>query len=457
MTRLHLLIVLLALPTAPIFAQPQQSQDQPPPLIPIAGRVVNDATGGAIAGAIVHYRGLGLSFRNTDLKIPYDPPSIHGEVTTGADGAYTTPPLPNGGEFQVHASAPGFLAAQQRLQALPENIRNFAPPGFPLPPNGTLRLRPDPLSLTPMSGSSLAAFALPRLGEANREFAGAAFSPDGNRLAFLTLDTFSPPLVDGVLQTPFRRCAIWEYNLKTGRLTGADDDRPGICDSPSLIWDGESFYIVPGATAIPAPTQLSTTGIHIQGSNNLGVRQLPPSVTQKLAVLEEGAAETQKLDHFPGIVTPNGHFSITVDTDGRSICGSLVVTDLQTNHHRTLGDACIEASFLTSTGDIVLYNDARMGRSGRTNRIVAYDFRSGASRSFNLPDADNAAALLASHALANGAARIAYSIQGDCDPAATDYSQPFQPDGVLGQTPNQFSVCFITLPAPDLSTGITRK
>ncbi len=63
--------------------------------------------------------------------------------------------------------------------------------------------------------------------------------------------------------------------------------------------------------------------------------------------------------------------------------------------------------------------------------------------------------LLAERPLPSGALRVAYSIRGDCDFNASDYSQPGQPDGVLGNTPHQFIVCFITIPPAAAQTGPT--
>jgi hypothetical protein len=50
--------------------------------------------------------------------------------------------------------------------------------------------------------------------------------------------------------------------------------------------------------------------------------------------------------------------------------------------------------------------------------------------------------------LAVKALRIAYTIQGDCDPGSTVAAQPFAPGGRSGFTPNNWSVCVVTIPLP---------
>jgi hypothetical protein len=295
-----------------------------------------------------------------------------------------------------------------------------------------------------MSDAALAAFALPGPGLANRNFHAAAFSPDGNRLAFLTVDTFSPPLVGDVVQTPFRRCAIWIYDLKAGKLSAAVDESPSACDSPAILWDGENFYI-----PIPAqdPSQAATPlGEFIQGPSDYGPRPLPAPIRQKLAQIEAQAAAAQKLGSYsPGGVTPDGLFAVSVDMEGRSSCGSLTVTNSQTHRTRTLGVACVDASFLMLDGDRILYISGNHAEA-TTGKLVDYNPRTGAHRDFDLPAMNHAPQLLTHHSLPGGATRIAYTMKGDCDPAASDYSQPSQPDGALGNTPNQFSVCFVTIP-----------
>jgi hypothetical protein len=44
--------------------------------------------------------------------------------------------------------------------------------------------------------------------------------------------------------------------------------------------------------------------------------------------------------------------------------------------------------------------------------------------------------------------RLAYTVQGDCDPASTDRYPPTAPDGGIGHTLNNWSLCVVTVPVP---------
>jgi hypothetical protein len=101
---------------------------------------------------------------------------------------------------------------------------------------------------------------------------------------------------------------------------------------------------------------------------------------------------------------------------------------------------------------LVIFNEDSTEPDWRLRRakIVVFDLKTGKRREFGVPVMNNEPELLAEVPLADRAVRVAYTIKGDCDPATSDYSQPGQPDGVLGNTPNQFSVCFITIPPAEV-------
>jgi hypothetical protein len=387
-----------------IFAAAQSPDTRP--FIPISGRILSATTGEPIPNAVVHYRGGGdVSESNRAIS----PPTLQGDVKTGVDGSYATPPLPAFGDFIISATAPGFFAAKDYLQAIPASDIDREPP--PLPPgmkrppgykpvihDGTLRLQPDPVDLRPMSDNALRVFAMPATpysGYSDRIYFKGAFSADAGRLQFTTLESST----DTKLIT--RRCRAWIYDLSTGVLTGTE--RPG------------SPYVA-----------------SLQDPN------WPPDFCPDRATLDAN-------------VTDDRHFSVSENYDdatGRGACGKLVSKSTITHRTLTIASACPGFSFRTDlTRDLVFYTQPTQNNYVRNENIVEFNLATGKRRAFPIPVMHEEPQLLAESSLTSGAIRIAYTVKGDCDPAASDYSQPGQPDGVLGNTPNQSSVCFITIPA----------
>jgi hypothetical protein len=442
-------LTLFLLATAPILAQnncsPSCSKME---FAPISGRVLNAATDQPIAGARIHYRGNGGSFGGDDLH-ELDPITLQGEVTTAADGSYTLPALPPG-TFSVRASAPGFLAAKDHLQPLPVGFKPLphpVPPGYKGPPphlaDGVFKLNPNTLDLHPLSDVALTIFALPMKSYSERRYLTAAFNPDGDHLAFLTQDFIS----SGPVQLPFfSRCAAWNYDLKDGILTVPPQLPPGACEtSGPIVWDGDIFY-----TALPPDPGSSPSAwiARVQGQHALpwGVMLMSKPAQERLA--RETAAKT-----IGTAITTDRRFSIKEDdsgVDGRGACGKLVA--LSTNPPRTqiIAQKCTGfTSLLDRDRNIVLYTQpTRTQYPDKVENIIEYDLNTTTKRIFTIPVMNYEPKLLTEQSLPNGAIRVAYTIEGDCDHNASDYSEPGQPDGQLGNTPNQFSVCFITIPPP---------
>jgi hypothetical protein len=450
--------------------------------VPITGRVLNKEDGQPIAGATVHYRGEG---NVTDSQgRPAAPPTLQGEVTTGPDGTYSTPPLPAFGDFALRASAPGFFSAKDYLQALPVTIRNipaplFAhsrPPGAPSH-DGTLRLLPDPVNLQPMSDAALVAFRMPLTIMANRSYVAASFSSDGNHLGFITFDTLAV-----VGKSITRSCKLWSYDLQTGALTGVNlpgsphqsdmktpDPAPGFCTAGdttglgtgfylsgyAIAWDGPVLYAVnvePQQAAPSAPPASAAYVLHQSTLESVVPSDQPPAV--KAVIAEESRVRqlSSTFDAASAASTTDGLFTVHEDFDdttGRGSCSKLVVLAKNSHNPKTVIRDCPGFTWrLDPARDLLLYTQPRNAPyPDNMEDLVEVDLKTLQTRAFGVPSMNYEPELLAEQPLSTGSIRLAYTIRGDCDFAASDYSQPGQPDGVLGNTPNQFSVCFITLPA----------
>lgn len=462
-----------------LLLTPALLQSQCPPncpqvdLAPISGHVLNANGNSPIAGAVVHYRGAGGT---TDAQNhETNPTTLQGQVTTASDGSYTLPHLPPG-LYSVRASAPGFLGMRKDLQPLPVNFN----PGPPIPisskicmattgkptcgflpgvPDDNFHLVPDSLHLQPMSAPALAAFALPQRSYPKREFLAGAFTPDGNRFGFLTSehialgDVSKPPI-----EAPFERCAAWIYDLPRGVLTPVQEDiADPLCQNPvDMVWDGDFLYIYlqkqPGAAAADIAER-------VEGSNALPwlTANMPQAVQDKLAHQESNAVADQaafnKTQNVSQI-TDDRQFTVEDHLgDGRSSCETLQVIATQAPQPQVLTQGCGLTYLLDGGRDLLFYIEQPtqiIGQPTPFGKLVEYELKTGSRRSFDLPlaTAGHGPQLLAEQPLANGATRMAYALDGDCDPATSDYAQPFAPAGQLGATPNQFSVCFVTVPPP---------
>jgi hypothetical protein len=441
-----LLLASLALSAAPaIFAQGTGAANPSSPGYdsrpPITGEVLNADTGAPIPSAIVHYMGVG-NLSITDERRVLNPNTLRGEVSTATDGSYALPSLPPG-DFHVRVRATGFLSDDSNVQS--GFARDF-------------RLEPDPLALQPMSDAALAAFALPSNGCcAGHDYRVAAFSQDGNRLAFFTLDGYTPPIVGDVVPTAFQRCVAWIYDLKNGVLQAVDQrEESGVCDSTAIAWDGDTFYT--NSFPYPGPQTGSSPvaeRIKARDVTIMPVSALPQSVKQTFAHEAARVAVAQKLGFYPpaGAVTADGLFAVALELEGRSSCGPLVVTSIQSRRKRTLAsDECVGFSLMLE-GDRLFYSEDPNSVQSLSANITEFNMKTGTRRVFAVPyHRDDAPQFIAHELLPNGALRVAYSIKGDCDPASTDYND-MSPELDLGPFPNQSSVCFITIPRAPVSAS----
>jgi hypothetical protein len=439
-----------------------------PDYLPISGRVLNAVTEAPIAGAKVHFRGTGGVSDGHGTMV--SPPSMQGEVTTAPDGSYTIPNLPSFGDFQLRGSAPGFLSGSKWLQAVPESLaRDIVPtePGYKGPPmlmnDTTVRLEPDPLNLQHMTDAALATL------RAYAPFAPSVFSPDGAKFAFTTL---SRPHMEW--QAPGACCLVWTYDIAKGNLTSAalpqgfsDGGEPiyvrgvvkgvvrGVGDyvpSMEVAWE-DTLYVTMVKPVKDAPAEIRALALRGSGLMPIALNELPQSIRASFAA----RAGLHRVIPPSADMTKDGLYSIQeTESGGRSICATVFVVSTRTKMRRTVGGFCPGSGNygIDYDRDLAFYTDGG-GQGGGFRKLTELDMKTGVRQSFKLPMMNREPSLGVTRALPDGSTRMAYTIGGDCNPAESDYSQPFQPDGVLGQTPNQFSVCLITIPPPAAKPVLT--
>jgi hypothetical protein len=330
-----------------------------------------------------------------------------------------------------------------------------------------------------MSDDSLAAFALPRRGFVNRMYFNLVFSHDGSRVGFITLDNNA----DAKSGMVTRRCIAWSYDLTNRKLSGADlpgspsvaktgaNPPAGFCGNNEMTmvaggyflagygatWsDGDlyvvnipsdakqqgalpavSAYVLRGSAISEVPTAKRPAALQAWIADRLQVRKL---------VAEDTDSET----------TNDGLFRLEKDWgEGRGSCLSLQLVTMQTKSRRAIATGCSNFSYLLDRErDLLIYTgEATRAFPNRFAPIVVLDLKTDKKREFPVPVVNYQPEFLKNTALKDGSLLVAYSIQGDCDASASDYSQPGQPDGQLGNTPNQSSVCFVTIPHAGVSVA----
>ncbi len=441
-------------------------------LAPISGRVLNAADSSPIAGAVVHYRGTGGT---TDAQHhELNPTTLQGQVTAAPDGSYTLPNLPPG-LYVVRAAAPGFLGVRKNLQPLPVNFNPGPPTPVPqsicmqmtgkpscgnLPgmPDAVFHLVRDSLHLQTMSAAALPAFALPQRSNPSREFLAGAFTPDGNRFGFLTSDRITLGDVSKApVEAPFERCAAWAYDLSSGILIPVQEGiLEPLCQNPvGMVWEADFLYIYlqkqPGAATADIAERVEGSSAMPWLSTNM-----PHAVQDKQAHQAANAAADQAAfnkTQTASQITDDRQFTVEDHLGGgRGSCETLEFIAVQAPRPTVLTQECAGLTYLLDGGrDLLFYIEQPrqiIAQSTPFGKLIEYDLKTGSRRSFDLPIAaqGHGPQLLAQQSLPNGATRIAYSTNGDCDPAASDYTQPFAPANQLGTTPNLFSVCFVTIP-----------
>lgn len=147
--------------------------------------------------------------------------------------------------------------------------------------------------------------------------------------------------------------------------------------------------------------------------------------------------------------------------------GILRALDTKTGHKTTILHAPVtQLSYLTDPafGGIIVFaedepmidpNERLMGSGARfTSGLTLLNLAAGTRSHFELPGPGaRDIELLAEQTVRVDnkiALRVAYTVQGDCDPQSTEKAQPNEPAGASGVTPNNWSLCVVTAPLPDL-------
>ena len=408
----------------------------------ISGHVLNAVNGRPVAGATVHYRAVGGD-QDKDTN-GVSPAGREGEVTTAADGSYTVPDLPRG-SFDVRATAPGYFGAHDVFAAKPAGDKPA--PVLGLPAVGVLRLQPDLLDLRSISDAALAKLNQQEGGYAGVSYPAPAFTPDGNRVAFLVPG--SAALQDVTKDDSPRSggCMAQAYDLSNEQLTELGDSLPDkYCDASSteVAWDGDLVYVY---FTDYNSNPIKTEAMRLQGGRAAlwPVADLPKSFQEKLArKAASGAAdrEAEEKKRAETVETTNdGRFTLRLGEGELGQCNSLVAASRQPQWEQTVAACAFPSDYELDRGRDLLF-------SSEAALLVEFNFKSRKERRFILPQSEIGPDLLAYQPLANGATRMVYTLaKGDCDPSASVHIDSAS-ESESGNTKDHSSVCFITIPPP---------
>jgi len=413
--------------------EPQQACNCPMlKLEPFTGHVLDAATGKPIAGAEVHY---------LDDNPPIDRNNrpvrgiISGTVTTEADGSYKLPTDLPLATFRIRVTAPGYYGG--RFYDSQHIVGMHLPASFPQPSH-EVRLKSS-FGLVAIGASQLPG-AVNHRDMIDFPVTAAALASGANSL---------------VVAAPGPR--LWLITLPDGHVRPIDlpaqVTAPGISIG-SLGWDGEHLVFVAGddthsfiaggsapdlrLALLPAPNpqQVSLSfGIPGQGIDNFDIEE-----TSGCDIPNAGPHCGQG----GSIVARNR------DTGRATEVFSAPVDDLSYLHDPMLGGLIAFAEDTEPAVPPIPFNSEDReipgitllnltthqrthidipGRFGRHPTMVAEHMVSEVGAGFN-------------------AMRLAYTVDGDCDPNSTDKSQPSTPAGGIGYTDNNWSVCVVTIPVP---------
>jgi hypothetical protein len=386
--------------------------------------------------------------------VALNPPSIKGSVRTDSDGSYTLPLLPQGG-FEVRASAPGYLSSQEFLGELPVGWHRD-PRSLPIPgctvdctialPDGTFKLQPDVIELRPMSSEARARFALPGDNPGFHWIEATTFSPDGTHVAFITRDSFAA--------NSGQSCLGWNYDLGSGQLVRTTDAlSSAYCDGmpPEMAWDGDAvyLYIANSHTNISSREEASRW----DGSKVTSVRtqDLPSDFQQALArkaMMIMSNATAQEDDPFAE-TTADGRFHLSSgEGEGRQ-CHSLTIATKRRDWKRRVSTCSFGWDYLLDRKHdfLVQYEPRRLAQDEPPfQKLTLLDLKTRSRRSYLVPEPNSILQLLAEQRLADGTTRVAYWIEGDCDPASPDAAHT----ATFGESNNSNrprNLCFVRIPA----------
>lgn len=449
-------VVWLLLDMAACFGQAQCAPKcAPTKYAPISGRVTDASDGRPLANALVSYQGLGDGFPSMGSNVALNPPSIKGSVRTASDGSYTLALLPPLGGYEVRASAPGYMSSQEFLGEQPVGFHR-EPRSLPIPgctadctialPDGNFKLQPDVIELRPMSSEARTKFALPGDYPGLHWIETMAFSPDGIHAAFITRDSFA--LNSG------QSCLGWNYNLSSGQLVRTTEALPsGYCDGipPEMAWDGNALFL--HVADYHSNISSREEAMRWDGAEMTSVRpeDLPIDFRQALARKAEMflSNATEEEDDPWAQTTADGQFHLSSGPGDGGQCFSLSIATKKGDWKQNLGACVWRWDYLLDREHdfLVLYEPRRLAQDEPPfQKLTLLDLKAHSRRSYLIPQTNSIVQLLAEQRLADGATRVAYSIEGDCDPASPDAAHT----ATFGQAVNSNrprNLCFVRIPA----------
>jgi hypothetical protein len=407
----------------------------PPKLQPFTGHVFDADTLKPIAGAQVRY---------LDDNPPYGRDGkpvrgvISGVVATAQDGSFTLPADLPLATYEVFFSAPGYYVStiydSQRLAA------ERSAPGFLPRPSHEIGLRPshDLVAI----GASQIAGARNDKPSPYPPITASAFEPIGNSI---------------VVAGPGP--GLWHIDLNSGKVTRIalpEAIRSAEISITSVAWDGSKLLF-----ACSDSSEHPRAWIGSASAPDFQV-MLVPAPDPRIAAVSFAAPS------FLPVRFKIEEGSSCDEDDSSPHCGqggTLSALDTETGRKTTILEAPVgQLSYLTDPifGGVIVFaentpstdpNRRLMGSAGRfTPGLTILNLAVGTRSHLQLPGwwgrditfhADQTVKVVNDIAL-----RIAYTVEGDCDPNSTEKSQPGAPGGPMGFTPNNWSLCVVTVPLP---------
>lgn len=447
--------VLLA---APVFVSIAFAQccGQPPIWPPISGRVTDAVTGGPIAGARVTYSGRGDVLNHLGGE-PINPPSVHGEVRTRADGTFVLPQLAQG-TFEVRVSAPGYLSARQFLSEKPAGTRPLPPRPLPeafcmarygkpnctapTPPDGDFALQPTSVEVRQMGSAAQAAFGVQAWDLLQLPiFQTVAFSMDGERLALLGI------VPDRTSTGVLHDCEGWIYDVSKDESQRIEPKPPAeFCENtPQMHWEGDAV-ILKMTEGMPPSGKIET--IRWQD----GLAEAEPVETLK-AFPSSGPEGFQAHDDETVMDwTDDGEFLVVEVSEDCRQCDQTVVLSRQRDWREDIENSLSGYLLDHAHDQLVTVQLNRGQRNAYSAGLRVLDLKSHQARTFLLP-AMLDPKLLAEQWLGDGGMAVAYTVQGACDRFGP--TAPYDPPAWPGGPPSvKRSVCIARLPAEKADAGL---
>lgn len=427
--------------------------------LPISGRVTDAATGKPIVQVRVVFRSRGNVRISADGKY-IEPPEQRGEVRTADDGSFTLPLLPQGGRYEIRVSAPGYLSASQNLHEHVQGMREAPLPKPPTQfcmarygkpdceltvPDGNFLLTPSAVELRQMSEAAQDSFGLPKENFLQMPpMRAAALSADGNRMALLTV---LPHTVQHIADPTV--CVGWTYDIRTDQLRQIEPQLPSkYCDGlpPSLDWEGDTVLLRFDETLF-GTQKIETSRETMRWQN--GVAQMV-SVSRMPGLI----------DHEPkGFAAKDNEVALDKTDDERFVLVSVsedcrqceTTVAMASDHSWQLRLNTLLGSFGMTPGywldrandRLILIAANKQGEKQVGVQIL--DLVSHESRYYLLPAFRGRPALLAARFIDAGRARVAYTMEGACDPFSPD--APYELPSYQGGPSHRLSLCLATLPA----------